>query len=637
MVKERLNLEPEVQEILRHIDNKDNFLLSGGAGSGKTYSLVQVIKQLIFENPTTIVACMTYTNSAVKEIEHRVKHQNLNVLTIHDFLWDNIKSFQKELKKSLVTLINDDEVKGIKNFEEPIKDDFFNHLEKGIQYKEFTIIKDGIISHDEVLILANYMFKNYSKLCDILKDKFKFIFIDEYQDTDKTVVEIFLEHIKLSKKENIIGFFGDSMQSIYDEGIGDLNVYKGDVIGKVKEVYKKQNRRNPKRIIDLANRLRNDGLVQEASKDKEAPNMVDGILKEGTIKFFYSQNKDLEIIKQKIGWNFNDSKQTKELHLTHNLIAPKAGFEELMEIYDRDPIIALKNYILEQIKKNKEKGLLSPEYNEEDTFDIVVDKFALKNRQKQLKKDVILENPINSDLYNQLKNLPFSVVKKIYLNKDALVDDKKQDKDDENKKGSKRDNLIKHLIKIQSNISLYKEKHYNDFIRKTEYQISSVQDKVYLKKIIEVIDSMSESTIEDVIKEADKSGICKIDDKLNKFILEKPYIYNRVKKIKYKYFQNLFQYLEGYTPFSTQHKIKGDEFDNVLVVLDNGNWNDYNFKYLFGNNGNPSVLERTQKIFYMCCTRAKENLALFYHEPILSLTIIEKAKEWFGEDNVYCV
>ncbi len=45
----RITLETEVQEILNHIDNGDNFLLSGGAGSGKTYSLVQVIRQVIEE------------------------------------------------------------------------------------------------------------------------------------------------------------------------------------------------------------------------------------------------------------------------------------------------------------------------------------------------------------------------------------------------------------------------------------------------------------------------------------------------------------------------------------------------------------------------------------------------------------
>jgi DNA helicase-2/ATP-dependent DNA helicase PcrA len=68
------------------------------------------------------------------------------------------------------------------------------------------------------------------------------------------------------------------------------------------------------------------------------------------------------------------------------------------------------------------------------------------------------------------------------------------------------------------------------------------------------------------------------------------------------------------------------------VILDNGRWNQYNFKSLFEGGGTQSVLERTQKIFYVCCTRAKEKLAVFYHEPPTS--VLEKAKEWFGETNV---
>lgn len=52
MVEKRLELEPEVQQIFKLIDTKENFLLSGGAGSGKTYSLVQVIRQAIAENPS---------------------------------------------------------------------------------------------------------------------------------------------------------------------------------------------------------------------------------------------------------------------------------------------------------------------------------------------------------------------------------------------------------------------------------------------------------------------------------------------------------------------------------------------------------------------------------------------------------
>jgi len=201
MVEGRLILESEVQEILQCIDNKQNFLLSGGAGSGKTYSLVQVIKQVIEENPTSSVACMTYTNAAVKEIEERVNHKNLNVSTIHDFLWDNIKHFQQELKFAIITLANDENITKIKIAEiSPVPNNFFDNCEEGIQYKEYLRLKEGIISHDELLIVANYMFKQYPKLSDIVKDKYSFIFIDEYQDTNKVVIQIFLDHFIKSKK-----------------------------------------------------------------------------------------------------------------------------------------------------------------------------------------------------------------------------------------------------------------------------------------------------------------------------------------------------------------------------------------------------------------------------------------------------
>ncbi len=189
MVEDRLILEPEVQEIFQHIDEKRNFLLSGGAGSGKTYSLVQVIRQVIAEYPTSKVACMTYTNAAVKEIEERVNHKNLNVSTIHDFLWDNIKHFQKELKATIITLANDEETRISIDESNPITVDYFDNLEKGIQYKEYLKLKEGIISHDELLIVANYLFDQYPKLSTIVKDRYHFIFIDEYQDTNKVTTQ----------------------------------------------------------------------------------------------------------------------------------------------------------------------------------------------------------------------------------------------------------------------------------------------------------------------------------------------------------------------------------------------------------------------------------------------------------------
>lgn len=646
MAQTGLELEPEVLEIFEHISSEHNFLLSGGAGSGKTYSLVQFIQESIRLNPTSKIACMTYTNAAVKEIEERVSHENLQVSTIHDFLWDNIKSFQNELKKSLIQLINDESVGKIKSPDGIVDINYYDRVE-GIQYKEFTVIKDGIISHDEILILANYMFKTYSKLCDILKDKFKFILIDEYQDTNPAVVEIFLKHIKQSSKKNIIGFFGDSMQSIYDDGIGDLNAYIA--AGDVYEVKKEQNRRNPRLVIELANRLRTDRIEQHPSTDINAPNMQENrSVKDGKIAFYYSLNgvDNLEVFKEALDWDFANAKDTKELNLTHNLIAPKAGFGELMEIYDDDKILDYKKRITDYIKEKN----IQTDFSEK-TFGEVIDILLEGKTGTELNKvkptdgmQTFIDG--HTELFEEAKQYPFDIFKKIYLDKDSLIADTKKDKEDENKKGSKRDDLIKHLFKIQSSISLYKEGRYNEFLRKTEYRINSIADKLNLKETVETLDAMADETIESVIDYAHEKGICRKDDKLNHFIQNKSYVFNQVKKLKFNVFQNLFRYLEGYTPFSTQHKIKGAEFNNVLVVLDNGDWKKYNFEYLMNEemfeslapakkSTFPKILNRTQKIFYVCCTRAKENLVVFYNQP--SPEIIEKAKLWFGEVNVHTI
>ncbi len=643
MAEERLinEIEDEFHQIMELVYSGENFLLSGGAGSGKTYSLVQVIKQVIADFPTAKVACMTYTNAAVREIEERVNHKNLNVSTIHDFLWDNIKHFQKELKQALIVLLNDENVQQIKIDDiANVPSDYYDNRTDpiSIQYKEYLKLKDGIISHDEILLVSEYMFHKYPKLCDIVKDKYKFILIDEYQDTHSEVVKILLEYFPRTPKKCIVGFFGDAMQAIYDDGIGNIDLYKGDSDGQVKEVKKVQNRRNPKTVITLANRLRTDGIIQEPSNDISAPNMIDGIPKEGNILFLYSENDDNSIIKrflsERYAWNFNDINETKELNLTHNLIADKAGFRSLMDIYDKDLILAFNKRIKNYIKENN----ISLDFSEK-TFGEVIDILQHGKSGRELNKVQPTHNmqlfiDANPDLYSFALNYNFDKLSKIYVDKDQLLDDKKQSDDDDKKKGSKRDSLIRHLFKIQKNIELYKNRQYNDFLRKTDYpMIRTIADKRILRDNIESLINVGNKTIEEVINDAHEMHICLIDEKLERFKLEKEYVYNRVKSIKYSEFQKLYEYLEGKTPFSTQHKTKGAEFNNVLVVLDNGGWNNYNFESVFVDNGKSETIKsRSLKIFYVCCTRAKENLAVFYHKP--SANVIAKAQEWFGEDNV---
>jgi len=79
--------------------------------------------------------------------------------------------------------------------------------------------------------------------------------------------------------------------------------------------------------------------------------------------------------------------------------------------------------------------------------------------------------------------------------------------------------------------------------------------------------------------------------------------------------------------------VKGAEFNNVFVILDNGRWNQYSFKHLFEETPDKeSIILRTKKMFYVSCSRAKRNLVVYYHKP--SENVLEKARLWFGDENV---
>lgn len=705
MVTKRLELkdkQTEVFKILEHIDNQNHFLLSGGAGSGKTYSLVSIIRQILEEQPTAQIACITYTNAAVKEIEERVNHKKLKVSTIHDFLWDCIKNFQRELKKSIIDLAKNDSITSFQ-LDNPDTSIFEG---KKIEYKEFVRLTEGIISHDELLILAEAMFANYPKLCDSINDKFNFIFVDEYQDTDKLVVEILLNHLSRSQKMNktIIGFFGDTMQSIYDDGIGNLKIYLDQKDSNLKEVEKPDNRRNPKNVYNLANKLRTDPLIQKHSNDSKAPNMLaNGNVKEGNVLFLHSAESDLSKLKKYLSnldtdvkWNFDDSKNTKELNLTHNLIASQADFSTLMDIYDKDEFVKhlskVRKYLrirnidfddnvtvdqafieisknvrieidskglshftvikyLENLKKKypkytsditelKENKISKSDNSIDSSKKHLIDNFKAKTGITEIDyvyyiktlKDVA--EKLDKELYKSIADESFIKHKKLYAVKEQLVDDKKEAEAEENKKGSKRDNLIKHLFKIQHTLLYYENKNFSEFfriIKKNGIRINSIEEKIELKKAIEKLLKNRTTTIGEVIDRADELGIViKNDKSLNDFIKSSEYIYNRVRAVAYQEFINLYNYLEGFTPYSTQHKTKGSEYDNVLIVLDNGNWPKYNFKYLFENTKDKEeIIERTQKLFYVCCTRAKENLAVYYLDP--SSNALITAKKWFDD------
>lgn len=627
-------LEPEVSLILSLIKNKKHFLLNGGAGSGKTYSLVSLLKEITSLYPKARIACITYTNAAAIEIKNRSHVGNLQVSTIHDFLWMNISQFQNELRNVLIELVNNPEG-GITN---PNQELFVLSSDITIQYKEHTRLTYGEISHNEVIKISTVMFARYSKLCKIVCSKYPYIFVDEYQDTSPEVVNILLNSLQSVLNPSIIGFFGDSMQAIYDDGVGDIDSFI--VEGIVNKIEKKENRRNPSTVIELGNKLRTDGLIQQPSEDVDAPNMENGHVKAGTVSFLYGSDIT-KIYSHPVleKWNFQDSLLTKELRLTHNLIADEAKFDELLKIYDVDPILKLKN----EFKKNvKNKSI---EIDEEKSFGEVLEstdwRYERGPNNGKSHLEVMLSDAENYKLYLHVKDKPYAAITRMYWDKDELLDDKIEI-DGSVVKEAKRDPLVKYLFRIQSIIIMYQQGNYKDLFRVLGMPVHSNADKKHIHEILEALLDIQHKSIGEVIEHANEKHICVKSDSFNKFVDKNEYLYWRVSNVQFKVFQNLFYFIDGRRAFSTQHKIKGLEYDNVLVILDSGGWNKYSFEYVFDEtifgklntskkNTYPKIKQRTEKLLYVCCTRAKENLVVFYPNP--SQNVIEGAKKMFGAKN----
>lgn len=117
-------------------------------------------------------------------------------------------------------------------------------------------------------------------------------------------------------------------------------------------------------------------------------------------------------------------------------------------------------------------------------------------------------------------------------------------------------------------------------------------------------------------------------------------IVRSLRAVSYREVIALVGYLNGHTPFTTKHNTKGDEFENVLVVLGRG-WNRYNFDQLLQWMANPSsvthdklsAFERNRNLFYVCCSRAMENLALLFTQQ-LSPASLSLLSSWFGRQQV---
>ena len=112
------NIDSQVDETLEKCilaTPRKSFFLFAGAGSGKTYSLVLLLKKIRDKIGQDLmlrgknVAVITYTNAATDEIINRLDYSSVfHISTIHSFVWDVIKYYQNDIKQLYCQYLRDD-------------------------------------------------------------------------------------------------------------------------------------------------------------------------------------------------------------------------------------------------------------------------------------------------------------------------------------------------------------------------------------------------------------------------------------------------------------------------------------------------------------------------------------------------
>ena len=594
-----------VDEICAHLISGEPVVVDGGAGSGKTHALVETISALRRERPKSHIACITYTNAAAGEVRERAAVKALRVSTIHDFLWDCMKQFQVELAGALKNAIEDE---GQPLFRRLV-DAGGNEIPlsfSSVSYRDYTRLADGVVSHDQVLVLARAMFAEHAKLRRLTADRYPYILVDEYQDTSPVAMDVLLQLLKLGKPHRCsVAFFGDPMQSIYDGSIGNLEDHVNS--GLLHRVRIEQNRRNPEEVIALANKLRTDGLRQSSSSDAAAPNMADGKLRRGKVLLVEGDDPHGEQAIAASGILGNSpGDNVKILRLTHRLIAADGGFPSIDALYGgSDPILKLASEIRKKLDPDdlpSSEGL---------AFSELAKAHPCSRRNKPSLLDEILSDEALKAEYEKASDSTLRELSSHYLKRDNLYAQADQ-------RGIAPDwcPVTVAARKALQMVGLYEARDFSGLLEShRSLPIASNADKAKLAETLEGISGMRDHSVGEAIDLAFNLGLLVADDAYVQFGADHAYLFGRMRSIKLAEFERFFAYYDDAASLITQHKVKGLEYDYVIVTLNNGGWSKYNFNRRLvppsESAADDSVAARTRKLLYVACTRAKKGLALY--------------------------
>jgi DNA helicase-2/ATP-dependent DNA helicase PcrA len=545
-----------LEKVCKCLDESKSFLVEAGAGSGKTWTLIEGLRHLLKTKETQLnnknqqIVCITYTNVAKDEIHERINHhEKVFVSTIHEFLWSVIKNYQIELKQ----VILDAGDFGKELTKEHVEAAF---SAQSIDYSQYgKNLLEGRITHDDVIRYSCDIFSKHKKIAEIVSEKFPVIFVDEYQDTEERVVKLLLDNLlNVCAGKIVIGFFGDSMQKIYNQGVGVIED------ARLEKITKNENYRCSKSVIGLLN------LIRPNLQQIPSGNNLDG-----EIVFINCNNKQndssnfaktISFLREKRNWS-TGAENFKVLMLTHKVIATQLEYVDLLNVFS-----SRSSFGREQL------------YAKEDRFaDLFFNKIEKICGAYEMKDYATFIELIGSEKCSLKKHSDKENIKKLM---DGLM-------------SARKNKTIGEVVKYIFEKEIF-QKPKNIFDFEEKYLVDSEDETIKKNK---------------------------------KF-------YEDLMKLSYQQVVKLGTFIEEETPFSTKHGVKGAEYENVLVVIDDTSWNQYSFSSVFSRTTTKTQYARSLNLFYVCCSRAKDKLA------VISLSSVDASglaniSTWFGADNVFTV
>lgn len=240
------------------IESKDrHILVLAGAGSGKTYTLIQKIKEIKENENHAKILCLTFSNLAAKELKSRLNEESVGVYTFHSFCFGLIKPFisGKQVLFEPPRLFSKTEILEVSLYKANPGTKPSKTLKK---YEEF-LAKNALIDFDDMLLLCLEKLKNKE-----IEQVFDYVLIDEVQDTNLVQFQI-LKHLISNHTKTIL--VGDIDQGIYKFRGASFDLIEKYRVTYLPKVYLlTQNYRSAPAIVNCGNRL--------IEKNKKRPEKV---------------------------------------------------------------------------------------------------------------------------------------------------------------------------------------------------------------------------------------------------------------------------------------------------------------------------------------------------------------------------